>query len=156
MFSKTGQIHSTSTKDEGLSRHLKSTAMRLFSVASALLALCAGGSAAESNLTEPRSSQKIITGDFKPPQVFENTNLVRTVNLEKGYVRETTNILITNTDKAPQSEYYIPFEYDLMGRIGGFDARDKKNPDLPLEVSVAALAAVLDDHGGSSKYGRYL
>ncbi len=125
--------------------------MRLISAAGALLALCAGVLGAESNLTEPRTTQKIITGDFKPPQVFENTNLVRTINLEKGYVRETTNILVTNTDKAPQSEYYIPFEYDLMGKIGGFDARDKKNPDLPLEVTIAALSAVLDDRGGSSK-----
>jgi oligosaccharyltransferase complex subunit alpha (ribophorin I) len=126
--------------------------MRLLSVASGLLALCASVLGAESNLTEPRSTQKILTGDFKPPQVFENTNLVRTINLEKGYVRETTNILVTNTDKSPQSEYYVPFEYDVIGRIGGFDARDKKNPDVPLEVSVAALSAVLDDQGGSVKY----
>jgi oligosaccharyltransferase complex subunit alpha (ribophorin I) len=125
--------------------------MRLLSAAGALLALCAGALGAESNITEPRMTQTILTGDFKPPQVFENTNLVRTINLEKGYVRETTNILITNTDKDPRSEYYVPFEYDLMGRIGGFDARDKKNPDIPLEVSIAALSAVLDDHGGSSK-----
>ena len=126
--------------------------MRLLSAAGAFLGLCAGMLGAESNLTEPRSTQKILTGDFKPPQVFENTNLVRTINLEKGYVRETTNILITNTDHAPQSEYYMPIEYDLMGRIGGFDARDKKNPDLPLKITTAALSAVLDDHGGSSKY----
>jgi oligosaccharyltransferase complex subunit alpha (ribophorin I) len=126
--------------------------MRIPSVAGAVLALCAGVFGAESNLTEPRLTQKIITGDFQPPQVFENTNLVRTINLEKGYVRETTNVLITNTDKAAQSDYYIPFEYDLMGKIGGFDARDKKNPDIPLEVTIAALSGVLDDHGGSSKY----
>ena len=121
-------------------------------MAGGLLALCASVLGAESNLTEPRLTQRTLTGDFTPPQVFENTNLVRTINLEKGYVRETTNVLITNTDKAPQSDYYIPFEYDLMGRIGGFDARDKKNPDLPLEVTIAALSAVLDDHGGSVKY----
>lgn len=126
--------------------------MRLISAAGAFLALCAGVLGAESNLTESRTTQRIITGDFKPPQVFENTNLIRTINLEKGYVRETTNILITNADKSPQSEYYVPFEYDVMGKIGGFDARDKKNPDTPLEVTIAALSAVLDDQGGSSKY----
>ena len=81
--------------------------MRLLSAAGALLALCAGALGAESNITEPRMTQTILTGDFKPPQVFENTNLVRTINLEKGYVRETTNILITNTDKDPRSEYYV-------------------------------------------------
>jgi oligosaccharyltransferase complex subunit alpha (ribophorin I) len=125
--------------------------MRLLSVAGAFLALCAEVFGAESNLTEPGTTQKILTGDFKPPQVFENTNLVRTINLEKGYVRETTNVLVTNTDKSPQSDYYVPFEYDMMGRIGGFDARDKKNPDTPLEVSITALSAVLDDQGGSVK-----
>jgi oligosaccharyltransferase complex subunit alpha (ribophorin I) len=125
--------------------------MRLLSVAGACLALCAEVLGAESNLTEPGTTQKILTGDFKPPQVFENTNLVRTINLEKGYVRETTNILVTNTDKSPQSDYYVPFEYDMMGRIGGFDARDKKNPDTPLEVSITALSAVLNDQGGSVK-----
>ncbi|ETI27987.1 hypothetical protein G647_00436 [Cladophialophora carrionii CBS 160.54] len=129
--------------------------MRLLSVAGAFVALCAEVFGAESNLTEPRTTQKILTGDFKPPQVFENTNLVRTINLEKGYVRETTNILVTNTDKSPQSDYYVSFEYDLMGRIGGFDARDKKNPDTPLEVSIAALSAVLDDQDGSVKPTQY-
>jgi oligosaccharyltransferase complex subunit alpha (ribophorin I) len=131
--------------------------MRLLSLASTALALVAGALSltAESNLTEPRSTQKIITGDFKPPQVFENTNLVRNINLEKGYVRETTNILVTNTDKSPQSEYYIPFEYDVMGRIGGFDARDKKNPDYALDVSIAALEGILDDQDGESKYERH-
>ena len=126
--------------------------MRLLSVAGAALGLYAGVLAADSNLTDSRTTQKILTGDFKPPQVFENTNLVRTINLEKGYVRETTNILITNTDTAPQSEYYVPFDYDLVGKVGGFDARDKKNPDTPLEITIAALSAVLDDQGGSSKY----
>ncbi|KIX93445.1 uncharacterized protein Z520_10864 [Fonsecaea multimorphosa CBS 102226] len=130
--------------------------MRLSSVVGAILALCTGVlGAAESNLTERRSTQKILTGDFKPPQVFENTNLVRTINLEKGYVRETTNVLVTNTDKSPQSEYYVPFEYDLMGKIGGFDARDKKRPEFPLEVTIAALSAVLDDQGGASKPTQY-
>ena len=130
--------------------------MRFPSVVSAVLALCIGISTADSNITTPRSTQKILTGDFKPPQVFENTNLVRTINLEKGYVRETTNVLITNTDKAPQSDYYVPFEYDLIGKIGGFDARDKKNVERgPLDVTIAALADVLDAQGASSKYVWY-
>ncbi|OAL33713.1 hypothetical protein AYO20_07051 [Fonsecaea nubica] len=126
--------------------------MRLSSVVGAVLALCTGVLGAESNLTEHRTTQKILTGDFKPPQVFENTNLVRTINLEKGYVRETTNVLVTNTDSSPQSEYYIPFEYDLIGKIGGFDARDKKKPEFPLEVTIAALSAVSDDQGEASQY----
>ncbi len=131
--------------------------MRLSSVVSAVAGLCIAVTSATSNLTTPQSTQKVLTGDFRPPQVFENTNLVRTINLEKGYVRETTNILITNTDKAPQSDYYVPFEYDLIGRIGGFDARDKKHAEKgALEVTIAALAEVLDAQGLSLKYERSL
>ncbi|OAP58418.1 hypothetical protein AYL99_07508 [Fonsecaea erecta] len=129
--------------------------MRLSSVVGAVLALCVGVFGAESNLTERRTTQTILAGDFKPPPVFENTNLVRTINLEKGYVRETTNVLVTNTDKSPQSDYYIPFEYDLMGKIGGFDARDKKTPEFPLKTTIAALSAVLDDQGGTSRPTQY-
>ena len=128
--------------------------MRLPSVASAVLALCIGISTAESNFTTPQPTQKILTGE--PPQVFENTNLVRTINLEKGYVRETTNVVITNIDNAPQSDYYVPFENDLIGKIGGFDARDKKNAERgPLDVTIAALADILDGQGAPSKYVWY-
>lgn len=119
---------------------------------SAVFGLCTGVLAAKSNLTTPQSTQKILTDDFKPPQVFENTNVVRTINLEKGYVRETTNVHISNTDTLPQSDYYVPFEYELMAKIGGFDARDKKHAEIPLEVTVAALSDVLDSQGASSKY----
>lgn len=126
--------------------------MKLSSLVSTVFGLCIAASSAQSNLTTAQETQKILTGDFKPPQVFENTNVVRTINLEKGYVRETTNVLITNTDKAAQSDYYVPFDYDLVGRIGGFDARDKKHADRgPLQVTVAALADVLDAQGNSPK-----
>ncbi|KAL6249786.1 dolichyl-diphosphooligosaccharide--protein glycosyltransferase subunit 1 [Rhinocladiella similis] len=130
--------------------------MRFSYVVSAIVGLCAASTYAVSNSTASQSTQKLLKGDFKPAQVFENTNLVRTINLEKGYVRETTNVLITNTDKNPQSKYYVPFEYDVIGRIGGFDVRDKKNTEKgSLEVTVAALAEVLDASGNSSKSTQY-
>ncbi|EXJ89336.1 oligosaccharyl transferase complex subunit OST4 [Capronia epimyces CBS 606.96] len=133
--------------------------MRFSSVVSAVFGLCIGttlSSAEQSNLTTPQSTQRILAGDFKPAPVFENTNLVRTINLEKGYVRETTNVLVTNIDKSPQSEYYIPFDSDLVGKIGGFDARDKKQAARgQLEVSIAALADVLDAQTPSSKSIHY-
>ncbi|KAJ4512869.1 dolichyl-diphosphooligosaccharide--protein glycosyltransferase subunit 1 [Exophiala dermatitidis] len=126
--------------------------MRFSSVVSTVFGLCIGTSLAstqQSNLTTPQLTQRILTGDFKPAQVFENTNVVRTINLEKGYVRETTNVVITNTDNQAQTEYYVPFEYDVVGRIGGFDVRDKKHAERgPLDVTVAALADVLEDAQG--------
>jgi hypothetical protein len=122
------------------------------SVISVAIGLLLRPSVAESNLTTPQSTQQVLQGDFKPPQVWENTNLVRHTNLEKGYVRENINLVITNTDKAPQSEYYFPFEYDAIGKVGGFEVRDKKDETKgKFEVSTAALSAVLDA-GVSSKY----
>lgn len=126
--------------------------MRLGTFSTAL-GLLLGLSTAESNLTTPQSSHQILQGDFKPPQVWENTNLVRTTNLEKGYVRETINVVVTNIDGSPQSEYYMPFAYDTMSRVGWLEVRDKKNAEKePYQVTTAALAAVLRSDGTASTY----
>ncbi|KAL8836235.1 MAG: hypothetical protein Q9170_003012 [Blastenia crenularia] len=83
---------------------------------------------ADANPSEPLSSQQILPNNFKPPQVFQNVNLLRNINLEKSYVRETVNLVIENIDSRPQSEYYIPFAAEVIDKVGGFEARDKKNP----------------------------
>ena len=93
---------------------------------------------AKVNISKPLSSKQILPSNFQPPQVFENVNLVRNVNLEKGYPRETINVVARNIDSKPQSEYYIPFEADLISRIGGLEVRDKKDaskPTFKVEVS---------------------
>ena len=82
---------------------------------------------ADSNLTH--SSRNILPSTFKPPQHFRNVNLVRNINLEKSYARETINVVIENVDKAAQSEYYLPFEQGTIGRVGGVEVRDKKEPE---------------------------
>jgi oligosaccharyltransferase complex subunit alpha (ribophorin I) len=73
---------------------------------------------------------RTLPATFAVPQVFENTNLVRNLNLEKSYVRETTNIVVKNVDKSPQSEYYFAFSRDVITKVGGLEARDKKNSEL--------------------------
>jgi len=70
---------------------------------------------------------KILPSSFTPPQVFENTNLVRNVNLEKLYPRETVNVVIKNVGKEPQSEYYYLFPSAQVGQVGGLEVRDKKH-----------------------------
>jgi len=35
--------------------------------------------------------------------------------------------VLQNVDKEPQSEYYMPFEADVISRIGGFDVVDKQD-----------------------------
>lgn len=102
--------------------------MRPISLLTACLSLLNSAQAAESNLTKPLSSRQILPSNFKPPQNFKNLNLVRTVNLEKGYVKESINVLIENTASSEQDEYYLPFRGDIIGKIGGLEVRDKKNP----------------------------
>ncbi|KAJ9667793.1 dolichyl-diphosphooligosaccharide--protein glycosyltransferase subunit 1 [Coniosporium apollinis] len=94
---------------------------------SCLGALFTSSSAADSNLTKPLSSKQILSSSFKPPQVFRNVNLVRNVNLDKEYPRETINVIIENVDAQPQAEYYLPFEAGLIARVGGLEVRDKKD-----------------------------
>lgn len=121
--------------------------MRLLRLAAACASICVAVVCAETNLTTPQKSQHTLKGDFKPPQVFKNINLVRNTNLDKAYVRETVNVVIENVDSQPQSDYYLPFEYDVMGKVGGLEARDKKDGSKgPLQVTRAALEAVLDEN----------
>lgn len=126
--------------------------MRLFTFGGLAGALLQSFCHAESNITVEKSSQQVLSGDFKPPQVYQNVNLVRNTNLEKGYVRETINVVVANIDKKPQSDYYLPFEYDVIGKLGGLEVRDKKNLEKGrFEVEAASMAAALVEDDSSTK-----
>lgn len=105
--------------------------MRSLSVLASCAAALLSFAQAESNLTYPDISKQILPSTFQPPQVFQHTNLVRTINLEKEYPRETINVIVENTDKKPQQEYYLPFEQGLIARVGGLEVKEKSNPDTP-------------------------
>ncbi|KAF7455611.1 Ribophorin-I domain containing protein [Pyrenophora tritici-repentis] len=102
--------------------------MRSFSLVSCIAALSSLG-CAELNLSQPLLSKQVLPTTFTPPQVFKNTNLVRTTNLDKAYPRETINVIIENIDTKPQSEYYLPFDSSLLAKVGGLEVRDKKAVD---------------------------
>ncbi|GAD99235.1 oligosaccharyl transferase subunit [Paecilomyces variotii No. 5] len=104
--------------------------MRLITAATALCGLLSSSllCAAESNTTSP-AARLVLPKSFTPPQVFKNTNLLRTINLEKGYPRETVNVVVENVDKKPQSDYYIPFPAKTIDKVGGLEVRDKKAPE---------------------------
>ncbi|EER39236.1 oligosaccharyl transferase subunit [Histoplasma capsulatum var. duboisii H88] len=78
------------------------------------------------NSTTHTSSRLVLSNDFSPPKVFKNINLLRNINLEKGYVRETVNVVIENIAKEPQEQYFIPFASDVI--VGGLEVRDKNAP----------------------------
>lgn len=97
--------------------------MRLFTAATALCGLFLPSSLVCAEKSTPRVAP---ISDFNPPQVFKNTNLVRNTNLEKGYIRETVNVVVENVDKQPQSDYYLPFPADVFDKVGSLEVRDKK------------------------------
>lgn len=96
--------------------------------------------AAAVDVNTTHESRNILPSTFAPPKHFQNLNLVRNINLEKSYPRETLNVVVENIDKAAQKEYYIPFEQGTLGRIGGLEVRDKKEPEkAKFEVDVVGI-----------------
>ncbi|MCJ1338707.1 dolichyl-diphosphooligosaccharide--protein glycosyltransferase subunit 1 [Bachmanniomyces sp. S44760] len=81
-------------------------------------------------IADSNSSHQILSS-FRPPQVFRNTNLIQNINLEKSFVRTIVNVVIENTDGKPQDEYYIPFDGEAIGKVGGLEVRDKKDAGKP-------------------------
>lgn len=100
--------------------------MRSIALFSSCLAALSSFAFAELSHSQPPVSKQVLASTFKPPKVFKNVNLVRTTNLDKSYVRETVNVIIENVDSKPQSEYYLPFEADVISRVGGLEVKDKK------------------------------
>ncbi|KAI9803773.1 MAG: hypothetical protein M1825_001653 [Sarcosagium campestre] len=104
--------------------------MRALAIAAcslSLLSQCLAGS----NATKPLSSRIVLPSSFTPPKVFKNVNLLRNINLEKGYARETINVVVENIDKQPQEEYFLPFGANVFHSVGGLEVRDKKVPETP-------------------------
>ena len=56
---------------------------------------------------------------------------MRHTNLDKSYVKETINVVVENIDKQPQDSYYLPFQAGIIGKVGGLEVRDKKDPAIP-------------------------
>src|ERR1700712_2510704 len=81
-------------------------------------------------------STRLLSPAFSPPQAFEQTNLVRNINLEKSYPRETTNIVIKNVADQPQTEYYFQFPSILSSHVSGLEASNKKT-DITYQVEFA-------------------
>ncbi|KAH7034824.1 Ribophorin I [Microdochium trichocladiopsis] len=100
--------------------------MKLPTVVAACLSFLAHGVASESATT----SRLTLPVNFKPPQVFKNTNAVHLISLEKSYAKETVNVVIENISPKPQQEYYVPFTSNRLAHVGGFEVKDKKDDAL--------------------------
>jgi oligosaccharyltransferase complex subunit alpha (ribophorin I) len=84
------------------------------------------------NLTTPLTSKLILPSTFQPPQNFQNANLVHVINLEKGYPKESINVIIENIASTAQDEYFIPFTSAQMATIGGLEVKDRKDAEAGL------------------------
>ncbi|KAK2028678.1 ribophorin I [Colletotrichum zoysiae] len=116
--------------------------MRAFAIAAGLLTLLSPvvASSDSTAAAADKVSKVNLPTNFKPPQVFKNANLVHIISLEKNYAKESINVLIENIDKQPQDEYYVPFTPAQMSHIGGFEAKDRKNPEAgPFAVDIAEI-----------------
>ena len=109
--------------------------MKSSSLWTALISLASLSTATPSVPQTYRTSKVALPAEFKPPQVFKNANLVHIISLEKGYAKEQINVLIENTSKEPQTQYYLPFTADELARVGGFEVKDRK------DTSAAAFSA---------------
>ena len=78
---------------------------------------------AEAKVLRPSNHEQHET--FLPPKVYKQSNLIRNIQLEKVYARETISLVIENVDGKEQYDYYLPFDSDVASRIGGFEAGDK-------------------------------
>ncbi|RKF61157.1 Dolichyl-diphosphooligosaccharide--protein glycosyltransferase subunit 1 [Erysiphe neolycopersici] len=91
-----------------------------------------------SNITV--SNQIILPGTFTPPPTFKNTKLVRIINLEKNFPRETLNIVVENVDNATQNEYFLSFTSEQMKTVGALEVRDRNEIDEdPLELQAVRV-----------------
>ncbi|KAG5976936.1 hypothetical protein E4U55_007143 [Claviceps digitariae] len=105
--------------------------MKPVSLASAALTLVSSAIAAV-------TSGETLSGQFKPPQVFKNANLVHIISLEKNYVKEQLNVIVENISEEPQSEYYLPFTSEQIARVGGFEVKDRKDGSVGNFISKRA------------------
>lgn len=104
--------------------------MRLLIWAAAFLSFTSTAYCAQSNITKPALTSRIILpSNFQPPQNFRHVNLVTIVNLEKSYPKHTINVVVENVASKAQDEYYIPFTTRQMETIGALEVKNKKDVD---------------------------
>lgn len=55
-------------------------------------------------------------------------------------------MVIENVDSQPQSEYYLPFEYNTIAKVGGLEVRDKKALEKgEFKIEVSSTETILYD-----------
>ncbi|KAJ6260629.1 dolichyl-diphosphooligosaccharide--protein glycosyltransferase subunit 1 [Drechslerella dactyloides] len=100
-----------------------------------------------------------LASSLEVPQVFKNTNLLRTIDASKAYIRETIAVIIENTSDKPQTEYYLPLSVPGSSAVSFVECKDKKegtpckaepvedSSDYPVKYYKITLPATLKPKG---------
>src|SRR5271170_4793843 len=73
------------------------------------------------------------------PQVFHHTNLLRTIDLTKPYIRDSTAVVVENISNTTQTEYFWPIPSEIGSKMSYLEAREKKtgvSPNFAVEKAV--------------------
>jgi len=66
------------------------------------------------------------------PQTFQHTNLLRTVDLTKSYVHDSTALILENIGNSPQTEYFWGIPIDLDSKLSYLEIKEKKSGSTQL------------------------
>jgi oligosaccharyltransferase complex subunit alpha (ribophorin I) len=73
------------------------------------------------------------------PQVFRHANLLRTIDLTKPYVRDSTAVVVENISNTTQTEYLWGIPLSLATKMSYLEVKEKKSgvsPTFAVEKAV--------------------
>lgn len=76
------------------------------------------------------------------PQVYQHTNLLRTIDLTKPYIRDSTALILENISNATQTEYYWGIPLTLADKLSYLEVKEKKTG----ATQVFPVEKALEDH----------
>jgi Ribophorin I len=66
------------------------------------------------------------------PQTLHHTNLLRSIDLTKPYVRDITNLILENIGKRIETDYYVGIPLELAPKLSYLEVKEKKSGASPL------------------------
>ena len=73
------------------------------------------------------------------PQVFRHANLLRTIDLTKPYIRDSTAVVVENISNTTQTEYLWGIPLSLAPKMSYLEVKEKKSgvsPNFAVEKAV--------------------
>src|SRR5271170_3297375 len=66
------------------------------------------------------------------PQSFHHTNLLRTIDLTKPYIRDSTALILENISNSTQRAYYWGIPLELAPKLSYLEVKEKKTGSTQL------------------------